>query len=58
MISKSASRASTRRLSQTATHVQLAPSRAYEKRLQSKGFPVRSVIDRMPTSEIADAAIR
>jgi hypothetical protein len=38
--------------------VQHAPSRAYEERPQSKGFPVRSVIDSMPMSEIADATIR
>jgi hypothetical protein len=38
--------------------VQRAPSRAYEERPQSKGFPVRSVIDSMPMSEIADAATR
>ena len=31
---------------------------AYEERPQSKGSPVRSVIDSMPMSEIADAATR
>jgi hypothetical protein len=39
-------------------NVRHAPSRAYEERPQSKGFPVRSVIDSMPMSEIADAATR
>lgn len=38
--------------------VQHALSRAYEERPQSKGSPVRSVIDSMPMSEIADAATR
>jgi len=38
--------------------VQHAPSRAYEERPQSKGSPVRSVIDSMPMSDIADAATR
>ncbi|HZZ25438.1 MAG TPA: Crp/Fnr family transcriptional regulator [Roseiarcus sp.] len=46
------------RVKRRGLRLRRAPETLLQERPHSKGFPVRSVIDNMPMSEIADAAIR